>query len=178
MDDVVIDACCMINLYAAGDLRTRLLTPGRKWYVPSVVLSESLYIHQVQSDGTTVKIAIELQSLIDDGTVHSCDPAEGAELELYVDFATKIDDGEAMALAIAKSRDWTVATDDRKAIRLAGEHSISILTTPDLMKSWADSTDASPEELRQALHQIEQLATFSPSSRHHLHKWWNDCTGR
>ena len=171
MDDFVIDACCMINLYAAGDLRARLRTLGKKWYIPSVVVSESLYIHQVQSDGTTVKIAIELQSLIDDGTVHSCDATDGAELELYVDFATQLDDGEAMALAIAKLRGWTVATDDRKAIRLAGVHSISVLTTPDLMKSWAKSTDAAPEALHQALRRIEQLAAFSPSSRHHLHKW-------
>jgi len=178
MDDVVIDACCLINLYAAGDLRTRLLVHGRKWCIPSVVLRESLYIHQVQADGTTVKIAIEIQSLIDDGSVHSCDATDGAELDLFVDFAAKIDDGEAMALAIAKSRGWTVATDDRKAIRLAEEHSVSVLTTPDLMKSWADSTDAAPEELRLALERIEKLATFSPSSRHPLHKWWNDSTGR
>jgi len=178
MDDVVIDACCLINLYAAGDLRTRLLVHGRKWCIPSVVLRESLYIHQVQADGTTVKIAIEIQSLIDDGSVHSCDATDGAELDLFVDFAAKIDDGEAMALAIAKSRGWTVATDDRKAIRLAEEHSVSVLTTPDLMKSWADSTDAAPEELRLALERIEKLATFSPSSRHPLHKWWNDSAGR
>jgi len=178
MDDVVIDACCLVNLYAAGDLRTRLLVHGRKWCIPSVVLRESLYIHQVQADGTTVKIAIEIQSLIDDGSVHSCDATDGAELDLFVDFAAKIDDGEAMALAIAKSRGWTVATDDRKAIRLAEEHSVSVLTTPDLMKSWADSTDAAPEELRLALERIEKLATFSPSSRHPLHKWWNDSAGR
>jgi len=178
MDDVMIDACCLINLYAAGDLRTRLLVHGRKWCVPSVVLRESLYIHQVQTDGTTVKIAIEIQSLIDDGSVNSCDATDGAELDLFVDFAAKIDDGEAMALAIAKSRGWTVATDDRKAIRLAGEHSISILTTPDLMKSWADSTHAAPEELRLALEQIEKLATFSPPSRHPLYEWWNDSAGR
>ncbi|MDA1229650.1 MAG: hypothetical protein O2856_02655 [Planctomycetota bacterium] len=177
MDDVVIDACCMINLYAPGDLRARLLALGRKWYVPSVVASEALYIHQVQSDGTTVKIMIELQSLIDDGTVHLCDAIEGAELDLFVEFASQCDDGEAMALAIAKSRGWNVAADDRKAIRLAGEHSISVLTTPDLMKSWADTVDAAPEELRQALERIEKLASFLPPSRHHLHKWWNDGTG-
>lgn len=164
-DFQVADLCGLANYYAVS--------------VQAMTLRlESLYIHQLQSDGTTAKIAIELQSLIDGGAVHSCDPAEGAELELYVDFATQIHDGEAMALAIAKLRGWTVATDDRKAIRLAGEHSISVLTTPDVMKHWADSTDAAPEELRQALHRIEHLATFSPSSRHHLYKWWNDCTGR
>jgi predicted nucleic acid-binding protein len=178
MDDVVIDACCLINVYAAGTLRTRLLTLGRRWYVPSIVVREALYVHQVQADGTTVKIAIDLQSLIDDGTVHSCDATENAELDLFVDFAAQIDDGEAMALAIAKSRGWTVATDDRKAIRLAGEHSIPILTTPDLMKSWADATNAAPHDLRRALENIEQLASFYPASRHHLHKWWNDILGR
>ena len=178
MDDVVIDACCLINLYAAGHSRIGQLLHGRTWYVPSVVIRESLYIHQTQPDGTTLRIAIEMQSLIDEGSIHSCNAAEGDELDLFVDFASKIDDGEAMALAIAKSRGWTVATDDRKAIRMAAEHSISVLTTPDLMKSWADAFKPSHKELRQSLEQIERLATFSPSSRHPLHKWWNDSTGR
>lgn len=121
MDEVVIDACCLINLYAAGYPRIEPLLHGRTWYVPSVVVCESLYIHQTQLDGMNLKIAIEIQSLIDEGSIHSCEATDGAELDLFVDFATsKIDDGEAMALAIAKSRGWTIATDDRKAIRLAG----------------------------------------------------------
>lgn len=178
MDEVVIDACCLINLYAVGHSRVGLLLHGRTWYVPSVVIRESLYIHQPQPDGTTLKIAIEMQSLIDEGSIHSCDAVEEDELDLFIDFASKIDDGEAMALAIAKSRGWTVATDDRKAMRMAAEHSISVLTTPDLMKSWADAFHPSLQELRQSLEQIEKLATFSPSSRHPLHKWWNDSAGR
>jgi predicted nucleic acid-binding protein len=177
MDDVVIDACCMINLYAAGDLRNRLISPGRKWYVPSVVIRESLFIYEVQPDGSTSKISIELQSLIDDGALHACDASEGVELDLYVDFASQIDDGEAMALAIAHTRGWTVATDDRKAIRLATKHSISVITTPELMKSWADATNPTAKELQQAINRIETLATFFPPSRHHLHEWWNKSAG-
>ena len=49
---------------------------------------------------------------------------------IAVEFAAQIDDGEASCLAIAKSRGWLVATDDRKAIRLAVKSGISVITTP------------------------------------------------
>jgi predicted nucleic acid-binding protein len=172
MDDTVVDACCMINLCAAGELRNRLSLLGGEWYIPSAVLSESLYVHVEQADGTVDKSPIDLQSLIDDGTLLACTAEPGEELDLYVDLATRIDDGEAMALAIAKTRGWTLATDDRKAMRIAGELSVTVLTTPELIKRWADSAAAGEDELRDAIRLIEQRASFFPATSHPLHSWW------
>ena len=138
--------------------------------------SRSLFINYSRTD--RLPGPIDLQSLVDDGALTACDASEGAELDLYVDFASQIDDGEAMALAIAKSRRWTVATDDRKAIRLATEHAITVVTTPDLMKSWADNVRPTEMELQQIILRIESQATFFPASRHHLYEWWNKSAGR
>lgn len=178
MDDVVIDACCMINLYAAGDLRNRLMSLGQKCYVPSAVVVESLFIYDKQADGTTARIPIDLQPLIADAVLHTCDVKDDLELDRYVHLASQIDDGEAMALAIAHTRGWTIASDDRKAIRLATEHSVSVLTTPDVIKKWSDTTNPTPLELQQVVARIETLAAYFPSSRHHLREWWAISAGR
>lgn len=172
MDDTVVDACCLINLCAAGEVQKRLSLLGGKWYIPSAVLFESLYVHIEQADGTVDKLPIDLKSLIDDGTMLACTAEPGEELELYVNLATRIDDGEAMALAIAKRRAWTLSTDDRKAIKIAGELSVTVITTPELIKRWADSAAPDPDELKNTIRLIEQRASFFPAASHPLHSWW------
>ena len=97
---------------------------------------------------------------------------------MYVDLATQIDDGEAMALAIAKSRSWAVSTDDRKAKRIADELSVKVLTTPEIVKRWADLARPSLDDLRQTLQLIETRASFFPSANHPLHSWWRDNADR
>jgi predicted nucleic acid-binding protein len=164
----------MINLYAAGELRRRLSLFGCRWYLPTVVVAEALYVHIEQADGTIEKSPIDLQSFVDDGTLLSCTAESAEELELYVDLATGIGDGEAMALAIAKSRGWTLLTDDRKARRIADGLAIGVLTTPELIKRWADSTILSCDELRDTLRLIEDRASFFPAVSHPLHSWWRD----
>jgi predicted nucleic acid-binding protein len=47
-------------------------------------------------------------------------PERDAELAAYVAFASELDDGEAMALAIAQSRGWQIATDDVELVGLRG----------------------------------------------------------
>ena len=45
-----------------------------------------------------------------------------------------------MCLALAESRGWLVATDDRKAIRVAQQAGLTVLSCPELIKTWADAT--------------------------------------
>ena len=172
MDDVVVDACCLINLCAAGELRERLSLIGGKWYIPTAVLAETLYLHVEQADGTIDKSPLDFQSFVDDGVLLSCDAEAGEELDLYVDLATRLDDGEAMALAIAKARSWKLSTDDRKARRVASELGVTVITTPEIMKRWTDSATPSADELTETLRRIELLARFFPTASDPLHSWW------
>ena len=140
MTDIVVDACRLINLVAAGSI---LPTPSDKngqssvtrfpstLHVPKVVVNESLYILQLDSDDPTslIKTPIDLSTAWEQRTLCECDVEGDEESSLYVQLAVRLDDGEAAALAIAKNRSWALATDDRVAA--------STLTFPELTERCA-----------------------------------------
>src|SRR5512139_3626519 len=99
MDEVVVDACCLINLYAAGNLRELLHASGRHWNLPSAVHAEALFLRVEQPDGTVAREPVDLQPFLEAGVLTVCQAEAGPELDLYVVLAGRIDDGEAMALA-------------------------------------------------------------------------------
>ena len=174
MDDVVVDACCLINLCAAGELRERLSMLGGEWRIPTAVLSEALYLHVERDDGTIEKVAVDLQSFVDESILLPCEAKPGDELDLYVELATRLDDGEAIALAIAKTRSWTLSTDDRKAKRIAGDLGVNVITTPEIMKKWSDLASPNADDLSEDLKRIERCASFFPAASDPLHSWWRD----
>ena len=72
-------------------------------------------------------------------------------------------DGEAMCLALAECRGWTVATDDRRAIQVAQKAGLSVVSCPELVKAWADATRPDATSLVQVLTDIQTLAQFRPN---------------
>lgn len=175
MDEVIVDACCVINLCAAGELSDLLNAAGGRWYVPSVVRTEAMFLRVEQPDGTIVQEPVDLAPFIESGVLTECRAEAGPELDLYVALASRIDDGEAMALAIAKTRGWIVSTDDRKARRLATELGVRVWTTPQIMKRWADVTKSPQDVVRSRLLRIEQRARFFPAPADPLCPWWQSC---
>ncbi len=170
----IVDACCTINLYAAGNILTLLPTLGAEWHVPVLVTTETLYIRKPDPDdaGKLVKEAIDLKPAFDAGVLRTCDAASEVETALFVELAMALDDGEAMSLAIAQSRSWTLATDDHKARRIAGERSVPLLSTPELLKRWAIVTAASEMEVTRVLQNIENYARFRPNTNMPEADWW------
>jgi predicted nucleic acid-binding protein len=175
MDDVIVDACCLINLCAAGDRHDLLKAAGGRWYLPSVVRAEAMFLRVEQPDGTVIQEPVDLLPFMESGVLTECHPEPGLELDLHVVLASRIDDGEAMALAIAKTRGWIVSTDDRKARRLANDLGVSVWTTPQIMKRWAEVTKSPQDVVRSRLLRIEQRARFFPASADPLCKWWQSC---
>lgn len=172
MADCVLDSCCLINLCAAADLRRWLPLLGFSWHLPSAVARETLYLRSADAEGNPSRQAIDLQPCIDAGILAECDVESAQESELYVQLAADLDDGEAMAMAIAKARGWLLATDNRKPRRRAAEMGVSVITTPELMKRWVDLNDVAEGELRAALGRIRDRARFVPGSDFPLHPWW------
>src|SRR5437899_11446687 len=65
-------------------------------------------------------VPVDLSGLISSRVLTVCDPQNQQELDQFTKYAALFrSDGEAMCLALAAERKWVVATDDRKAIRLA-----------------------------------------------------------
>ena len=84
-----------------------------------------------------------------------------------------MDDGEAACLAIAKvAGAGPLATDDRKAIRLAGELGVETISTPSLMKRWAESSGATDAEVAEVLRNIQTFSRFVPRRTDPLYPWW------
>src|SRR5687768_14975057 len=106
MSDAVVDSCCVTNLYAAGDLLALLPPLGLRLHVPEKVLGEGLYVRQPDPTDATrlVPRAVDLAPAVGAGLLHRCDLEGGEELNLFVQLATTLDDGEASCLAIAKVR--------------------------------------------------------------------------
>jgi predicted nucleic acid-binding protein len=175
MTIVIMDACCLINLYAADNLTSLLTSLGWEIHVSAHVLAETYYILRKDEEQETqlVRQRIDLQPAIDAGLLHPCDVGDGEELELFVQLATTLDDGEAACLAIAKSRSWVLATDDRKAIRLAGTLGVGTVTTPELIKRWADVTRATDAEVGAVPWKIQNFANFIPRRGSAFHQWWS-----
>lgn len=177
MPDAVIDSCCLINLCAVGPLGDVLTPLGLSWHIPPLVRDEALFLRTRETDGSAGREAVDLQPAIRAGLLEICEPDEGPEAELFVELAAVLDDAEAMALAIAKSRNWILATDDRLAIRYATDLSVSLLTTPEVMKRWAHATRAPQPELRLALRRIQSRARFTPSPKFPCYDWWMQNAG-
>jgi predicted nucleic acid-binding protein len=200
VQDVALDACCLINLYAAGKIlaaappplsprpqraisrpqsaAARPPKPALEFnlHIPAKVSQEALYILKPDADDATklVKAAIDLTPILQAGLLHTCDVQGQAEADLFVQLATTMDDGEAMCLAIAKTRGWMLATDDRKATRLATQLGVTIITTPELVQQWADHTKANNAEIASVLRNIQTFARFVPRQSSPLHAWWVD----
>jgi predicted nucleic acid-binding protein len=179
MSDVVIDTCCLINCCAAEPLDKWLPALELTWYVPRTVRSEALYLRPAEPDtDELIDEPIDLTDWINSGIIRECDAEGKAELALYLELAAQLDDGEALALAIAQHRGWVLATDDRKARRMADERGVHVLTTPAILKCWADEVSASVDEIAERIRRVTVRARFTPPKNDPLHAWWRRLAAR
>ena len=177
MSDVVVDACCMLNLIASGHYFSKDEPSSNQPHqlsVPDVVVAELLFVYQPDPDDSEklLKAPAGVQELIDEGVLSSCSLHSGDESDLFVRLAVRLDDGEAACLAIAKHRSLTLATDDRVARRISNELSVDVLGTPELVRSWAEHCDVSPAILAESISNIQRLAKFVPRPGTTYADWW------
>ena len=185
MTDVAVDACCLINLLAAGSILPDPSAPkvkgkasthalNRTLHIPNAVAAESLYLLQPDDgdESLLVKAPIDVQSYFDAGVLIACTVEGDEETDLFVQFATRLDDGEAACLAIARNRNWAIATDDRPARKLANQFDVPVVTTVELVKEWANSSNARKPDIRDTLQNIQRFARFMPRQNSPEAEWW------
>jgi len=71
-------------------------------------------------------------------------------------------------------RGWIVATDDRKAIRIAKQAGLTVVSCPELVKAWADALTPDRAALLRVLRDIQLLAQFKPNPSIPKYQWWVD----
>lgn len=179
MPQQIVDACCLINLYAAGNTPELLQSCEGSLFIPDLIKGESLFIRRPDDEDDTklVPEPIDLSLALAEGWLRECRRENQMEAEELVRLARIVDDGEAVCLALAKCRGWAVATDDRKAMRVANDESVATVTTPELIKHWADSCRAKNDAVATVLRNIERFARFTPRKGMLLFDWWERLVG-
>jgi hypothetical protein len=120
-----------------------------------------------------VSIPVDLSALISLGVLNVCDPQSQQELERFTHYAALFrSDGEAMCLAVAEQRRWILATDDRRAINVARQVGLTVVSCPEIVKAWADATKPARTALSKVLHDIQVLAQFKPNKNMQEYQWW------
>ena len=161
-DCTILDACCVINIHESGCIADILSATASNVAIARFVLQQEVR-------------GVNLQPMVISGLLTVADYSEEEAITALV-FATdpRMDDGEAVTGAIAKHRNWAIATDDAKAISFFTEMTpqLQLLSTPDLMKHWVDLATPSLEKVRTALQNIENRGDYKPHVGHRLHGWW------
>src|SRR6266851_3744508 len=114
---IIFDTSVALNLLATGVGLSVIESLEVNCFMCPAVVDETIYIRS--DDPSQPREAVSIDAWIPSGAVKVINPAGDLEEELYVQFAADLDDGEAMSLAICRARGYTLATDDRKARRIA-----------------------------------------------------------
>lgn len=174
-DLILLDACCVLNLYSTRRMEEILVARCERFGVVERVAAESLYVLRGGSgEDAAERDPVDLQQAHRLGILERLDLETEDESRAYVDFAAELDDGEAMTCALAIHRGAAIATDDRKARRVLRNRApeIGMHSTTELIKAWSDSQQISVQVLRQVLTDIRQRGCFMPSSQDPLLDWW------
>jgi predicted nucleic acid-binding protein len=175
---IIHDACIIINLFATGHARQILASLKSRHFICTAVQKESLYLRA--ADPTHPLEPVALDALISAGQIEIVTIASELEEQLYVDCASRLDDGEAMSMALAHARHLTLATDDRKCRRIFAEtvgDPSRLLSTAGIVREWADQDRVPIAHLRAALRAVAARARFIPAAADPDYGWWTRHAG-
>ena len=173
---LLLDASCLLNLYATGRLlEVAQALPWQLAVVDYVMEQEALFvrtIEQHEEQGETVPV--DLSQFIDGGLILVVSLEGPGEQAYFVELAAELDDGEAMTGAIAINRGFAVAIDDRKARRVLErkDPGLRLVSTLELVHRW--SVGVSGEEVNRALQAMRYGAWYVPGNRDPLYGWWRN----
>ena len=141
-----------------------------------VVSNEAMWVRRGGSgDDASERDPVDLKPLIEMGLLAVLAPETDAETDDFVALAAVLDDGEAMTAALAIHRGAAIATDDRKALRVIRGRApgLRLLSTADLLHSWAQGANVDPGILAAALRNLRSRAHFLPPRQDPLRSWWD-----
>jgi hypothetical protein len=175
---LILDACCVLNLYASGNFLSILKTIPAQVVVTVVVKQQELKTLQKLTGENDA--ALELEVAIQQGLLLVVDFESNSEEETFVNYVFELgDDGESATFAIAFHRRWAVATDDKRATSFfhKEEPNLQIFSTLEIIKYWAEVVNLNSSELKSVLNIIRVKGRYLPSRRHPLFNWWKSSIG-
>lgn len=174
---ILLDACCVLNLYATRRIREILEAIPVRFAVAERAAAEALFVRRGGSgDDASEQDPVNLQPLVTGGLLEILHLETETEMASFVQFAAELDDGEAMTCALAVHRSATVATDDRKARKVLNARApgVHIHSTAEIIKRWAEAKQVPEPSLKRVLADVLERARFTPSRHDPLQAWWEE----
>ena len=168
---LLLDACVALNLAATGRPTDILATLAPRFAMARQAAEETLYI-ETTTAGMATQEVVNPRQWVAAGLLQILE-LESAETLQFVTLAAEIDDGEAATLAIARVRGLELATDDRKARRVAQRLNLpEPIRTSRLLHDYCSAANLPEIEIAEILQATEQRARFRPPTNDPLHPWW------
>lgn len=172
---VMLDACAVVNLWACRRMAEVVAVVDGRVAIAEIVQKGAQYVLTGGSGPNALeREPVDLAQFAAAGALAVIATSDEDELTTFIDLTRQLDDGEAMTLALALHRSGVIVTDDRKAIRVANEIGVAMLTSLDLVKSWSELASIARSELRSTLLDLRERGRFEPSRQHPLRHWWID----
>lgn len=179
--DVILDACSVYALYATGQFDTILKWIPGQVYLASYV--EKVEVKELYNPKTgAFDIPVDLSGVKNNGLLIVTKPQPGVEAQDAVNFANAMstkkpgkNTGEAICGAIAKSRNWTMITDDVNATDFLTGQGLgnNLATTLHIIECWSNSNSIASNVVKHCLELIRVHARYGPPPKvHPLLAWW------
>lgn len=171
---VILDACCILNFCASGHFLDILRSIPAIVTVSEVVKTQELLTLNRVEGGESAGPS-QFEQAIAQTLLTVVDFETEAEMETFLYYAAEMgDDGESATGAIAFHRNWAIATDDKRAIKVFQKEApfLQIVTTPDIIKHWSETVSLNALELRDVLQAIRHTGKYIPPRQHPLLQWW------
>ncbi|XGV89371.1 MAG: hypothetical protein ACAF42_15350 [Limnothrix sp. BL-A-16] len=171
---IVLDACCILNFCASEYFIEILKSIPAQVVVTEVVKNKELITLQRLTNENN-EGAVQFETAIAQGLLSVVDFESESEEEAFVNYTFELgDDGESATCAIAISRGWAIATDDKKAISFSQKEAnhLQVLSTLEIIKAWSDKDNLSLDELCAVLKSIRAKGRYKPHRNHPLLGWW------
>ena len=159
MPEIVFDSCCLSNFALSGSQFILENLFGRSAYITEFVAAEILRgIQHGQKD------LIKIQDSIKKGWIGEISLITTEEKALFKSLSVSLGLGEASSIAIAKSRGFRFASDDKTARREASHFDIQVTGTLGILKKAILSNHISHELSENILATMTAHGFFSPVS--------------
>lgn len=168
---LLVDACVAINICSTDELPQIASRLSITFLMVDQAAGEVRELRELIDNEVVVK-AIDLQSY-GQGNLQLTSLLE-SEYPAFVELAKQIDDGEAATIVVARARNMSLATDDRKARRISKELGLpEAVHTLSLLHQYSQAAELDRVRIREMLVKVHRRASYQPRQSDPHFEWWH-----
>ena len=178
-DGVILNACCLRNIYASGCMVAILGALPIPTLIARIAYQEQplrFFRENKEGEGLVVE-HIDLQPVLNAGLLVVTSLSSEVEEAKMIDLAAILEgDAEATTAALALQRRRAIGVDGPATTGLFHQHlpDVPIVSTPILIQHWVERNRPPSRALRAALQNVHQGTGYVPPVHHPLYPWWQE----